>query len=255
MDNSSREQRIFSVVMKAGELLLGNGAEIFRVEETMVRIANAYGLDKMEVFIIANGIFATADADGQDLFAKIKHIPPRGAHLGRVAAVNDLSRKIEQGKLTVEEAEKRLAEIGEIPEYSKAQQIMGAGLGSACFSVLFGGTLYDGAVACILGILLYIFVLVCIKHGFTKMLYHVLACALASLGAVLCVRMGLGNQIDKVIIGAIIPLVPGVAFTTAIRDISNSDYLSGMVRMMDALLIAMSMAIGVGIITQFYSII
>lgn len=255
MKECSLAQREFAVVMKAGELLLANGAEIFRVEESMIRIARAFGLENVEVFILANGVFATAEASEEELFAKIKHIPPRGAHLGRVAALNDLSRRIDRGQCSLSEAEEKLLEIEQSPTYTNGQQILGAGLGSFCFSVLFGGTLEDGAVAMVLGLLLYVFVIWSTRHHLTKMLYHVLACALASLGAVLFMKLGLGNQIDKVIIGAIIPLVPGVAFTTAIRDLSNSDYLSGMVHMVDALLIAMSMAIGVGLVTQFYSII
>ncbi len=42
------------------------------------------------------------------------------------------------------------------------------------------------------------------------------------------------------------PLVPGVPFTNAIRDIADGDYISGSVRMLDALLIFFCIAIGVG---------
>ena len=42
------------------------------------------------------------------------------------------------------------------------------------------------------------------------------------------------------------PLIPGVSFTNAIRDIADGDYISGSVRMLDALLIFFCIAIGVG---------
>ena len=48
-------------------------------------------------------------------------------------------------------------------------------------------------------------------------------------------------------IGSIMPLIPGVPFTNAIRDIANGDYISGSVRMLDALLVFFCIAIGVGV--------
>ena len=55
------------------------------------------------------------------------------------------------------------------------------------------------------------------------------------------------------IVGAIMPLVPGLAFTNAIRDIANSDFLSGTVRMIDALMVFVYIAIGVGTMLSIYN--
>ena len=55
-----------------------------------------------------------------------------------------------------------------------------------------------------------------------------------------------GGQLDYMIIGSIMPLIPGVPFTNAIRDIADGDYISGSVRMLDALLVFFCIAIGVG---------
>ena len=48
-------------------------------------------------------------------------------------------------------------------------------------------------------------------------------------------------------------MVPGVAFTNAIRDIANSDFISGTVRMIDALLVFVYIAIGVGTVLSAYN--
>ena len=71
----------------------------------------------------------------------------------------------------------------------------------------------------------------------------------------LLVLCGLGNNIDKVIIGSIIRLVPGVALTTSIRDFFNGDYLSGTIRMIDAVLVGGCIAVGVGVVIRLMSII
>lgn len=61
---------------------------------------------------------------------------------------------------------------------------------------------------------------------------------------------GVACSLDKVIIGGIIPLVPGVALTNGIRDVANCDYLSGTIRAIDAVLIAAGIALGVGLVLK-----
>lgn len=76
--------------------------------------------------------------------------------------------------------------------------------------------------------------------------------ALVTLIAVFLYQAGIGHHLDKVIIGSIIPLVPGVNFTNAIRDIADQDYIAGSVRMLDALLVTFCIALGVGLIITGY---
>ena len=59
--------------------------------------------------------------------------------------------------------------------------------------------------------------------------------------------LGGGEHLNSMIIGSIMPLIPGVAFTYAIREMADADYISGTVRMMDALVSFISIAIGVGL--------
>ena len=62
--------------------------------------------------------------------------------------------------------------------------------------------------------------------------------------------MGLGMPVsqDKVIISGTLPLFPGIAFTTSIRDFFNGDHLSGVIHLVDALLTALCIAAGEGIV-------
>ena len=88
------EDEVMELAMQAGELLLENGAEIFRVEETMDRICRHYGVESASQFILMNYILATAGEGHGHMFAKVRHIPVNGSHLDKVAAVNQLSREI-----------------------------------------------------------------------------------------------------------------------------------------------------------------
>ena len=122
---------------------------------------------------------------------------------------------------------------------------------SGFFCVLAGGGLAECATAFIAGFLLYIYVL---KIGvrLSKIVGNIIGGALVVLIALLC-RMALpGLNLSAMISGTIMPLVPGVAFTNGIRDIANSDYLSGVVRLLDALVVFISIAIGVGVMFSIY---
>ncbi len=249
--SSQNDKEVMELALQAGHILLENGAEIFRVEETMERICRHYGVESGSEFVLSNGIFMTGGNEREKYFAKVQHIPVSGTHLDRVAAVNQLSREIEQGKYTVQEAAGVLEEIRTMPGKRKRTRILASGLGSAAFCCLFGGSLMDSAVALLAGLILYVYVIYGCAH-LSKIVENIGGGALVT---VLCSAMylaGIGDNLNFMIIGSIMPLVPGMAFTNAIRDVADGDYISGSVRMLDALLVFFCIAIGVGMGISFF---
>ena len=244
---AQREQQVLETAMEAGHILLENGAEISRVEETMERITRHFGVDSGDFFVLSNGIFTTGgSASGR--FARVEHIPVHGAQMDRVVAVNQLSREVEAGKLTLEETAARLKEIRRSPGKRFGVQVLASAVGSAAFCVLFGGSLRDAQAAFIAGLLLYLYVLRLSAPHLSKLVGSMGGGALVSLVCVLLRTAGMGDSLSHMIIGSIIPLVPGVAFVNGIRDIADGDYISGAVRMLDALLVFFGVAIGVGFV-------
>ena len=139
-----------------------------------------------------------------------------------------------------------------MPGEPPLMQVLASGVGSACFCGLFGGSAMDCAAAFLAGFLLYIFVLgVSAKH-MTKIVGNILGGALVTLVCIICYSLGFGEDINHMIIGSIIPLVPGVPFTNGIRDIADGDYISGAVRLLDAMLVFLCVAIGVGVMFTVY---
>ena len=112
-------KRVLDVAYEAGNILLENGAEIARVEETTARIAAAYGLRDSDFFVLSNGIFATARG-----YAQVRFIPFRGTQLARVVAVNQLSRDIESQNLSLDEVEERLRDIRAYRGFPPYEQIL-----------------------------------------------------------------------------------------------------------------------------------
>ena len=250
---SGEEQReILDAAMQAGHILLENGAEIFRVEETIDRICHYYGIESGNAFVLSNGIFITSGNEREEIFAKVQRIPVSGVRLNRVAAVNQLSREIVEGRYTIGEVRERLDEIRVMPGKTKTMQILASGVGSACFCMLFGGNFMDSAAAFVSGVLLYFYVLYISGPHLSKIVGNIGGGALVTFLCSVMYLLSVGQHLNFMIIGSIMPLVPGVAFTNAIRDIADGDYISGSVRMLDALLVFFCIAMGVGLVFSLF---
>lgn len=123
------QQEILLLAMKAGQIQLENGAEIFRVEDTIMHICRAYGLHSVHIFVLSNGIFLSCGDETEPLFAKVLQVPVNNTNLRRVAEVNQLSRRIEEEGLSPENVRRELTRIEEHPAFPAALQIAVAGLG------------------------------------------------------------------------------------------------------------------------------
>ena len=241
------DEEVLDLALMAGHILLENGAEIYRVEETIDRICGYYGVNSENAFVLSNGIFLTAGSARESFFAKVQHIPVSGTHLNKVAAVNQLSRAIVEGRHTIQDAYRILEEIRTMPGKKRWMQTLASGVGSAAFCIFFGGTFGDSLAAFAAGICLYLYVLWLSVPHLSKIVGNIGGGALVTVVCCLLYLMGVGENLNFMMIGTIMPLVPGVAFTNSIRDVADGDYISGSVRMLDALLVFFCIAIGVGI--------
>lgn len=251
--SEGKENKVFEIAMDAGHILLQNGAEISRVEETMERICKYYGENNSDFFVLSNGIFTTGGYGTKNTYARVVHIPVKGARLDKVVAVNQLSREIEEGKYeNIDHVAEKLKEISSMPENKKWQRILASGIGSGFFCVLAGGSVPDCIAAFMAGIILYLYVVFISERYLSKILGNILGGILIVAVCVLCFRLHIGNHLENIISGAIMPLVPGVAFANGIRDIADGDYISGAVRLLDAILVFICIAIGVGMAFSVY---
>lgn len=238
MENQS--DKVLEFASEAGRVLLENGAEISRVEETMERIASNYGEEGEKFFVLSNGIFTTGNS-----YANAEFIPIKGARLDKVVAVNQLSRDIASQKLPLGEARKRLQQIQQTPSKPVWEQYLGAAFGCGGFCALFGGSLLDCAASLLAAVLLNLFVMKLSTPYLSKTLGNICAGFLGTLLCIVFQSFGFGANLGNMVVGTLILLIPGVAFTNGLRDVANEDYLAGMTRLIDALMMFLCIAIGV----------
>ena len=254
MVEESEMHRVLELALEAGCIFLKNGAEIFRVEETIWHICNRYHIEQMDAFVLSNGIFLTAYQKGEENFARVKHVPLAKTHLGIVTEVNALSREIAAGKIDVDEAFVRLEEIEKMPPRKNWQLILASGISCGAFCYLIQKNTPASCMAFGIGSVLYMFVLFARRHKLSKLIINIIGGGLITVLALIATSLPLPFNVGfgQVIIGSIIPLIPGVAFVNSIRDIADSDFISGIVRMLDALLVFVYIAVGVGSVLIFY---
>ena len=245
------EHRVLELAMEMGQILLQSGAEIFRVEDTMRRVCSYFRVEYCNFYVTGNGMMSSSNGQNNP-FAKVLYIPVKGAQLDRVVAINQLSREIAEGRYeNIEDIERKVQEIKSMPVVSNRLSYFASALAAASFCILFGGGVLDTVTAFIAGYLLYVFLLRPGKH-MSKIFSNICGGALVTILCIASYRLGFGQNLSHMISGAILPLVPGVAFTNGIRDIGGGDYLSGTVRLLDALWTFLCIAIGVGIVFGLY---
>lgn len=255
LDSEVDIKRVVDLALEAGRILLKNGAEIFRVEETMKRICERFHVNYVDTFTLSHGIFITAENGMSDAYTKVKNVPLSSPHLGIVAEVNDLSREISAGRVGIDEAWKKLREIDSIPPMKSYTQILAAGVASGTLGYLLGANFPESCIAVGIGCLLYVWILLGKRWSVSKIVVNIVGGVIITTLALLAIHCPFwhGIRMDGMIVGAIMPLVPGVAFVNAIRDIADGDFLSGTVKMIDALLVFVYIAIGVGTTLSIYN--
>lgn len=239
-------KKILRLTAGVGEELIGCGAEISRVEETMDRIAAHYGVTHRQIYIISNGVFVNLEMGDDAKNISIRYIQDQSVDLTKLCELNALSRTIEKEDLTLDEALSRFHEIkyGKRNE-NKVLSILASGIGAAAFCYLIGGNLLDCVGALAGGLAAWLFLVLVEPLHMSKVLVNILGSLLATVFCGFVVMTGIVAHPDSAAIGSVVPLIPGVAFTNGIRDIADGDYISGLIRMVDALLVFICIAAGV----------
>lgn len=231
----------------AGELMLQSGAETYRVEETITRILRTSGQERTEAIAYATGIMMTLDGSESGVISMTVRIGERETNLGQVCEVNNISRAYCDGKINLEEANGRLKSIRGIKRYPDWMVTLCAIVTSAAFTLLLGGGIYDCLFAALYGILQVLFMFLNRKIRINRFILNMITAFFVSLMTeILVIVSKIPINQELLIAGSIMPMLPGVALTNALRDTLQGDYMSGAVRTIEAVMVATAIGIGIG---------
>ncbi|HJD48413.1 MAG TPA: threonine/serine exporter family protein [Candidatus Mediterraneibacter norfolkensis] len=240
------DKSIANMAVLAGEIMLRSGAETYRVEDTIKHILDTAGTAETESLVMLTGIIVTIDRPGQEAVTVMRRVHERGTNMHRIVEVNEISRKYCAGELSAEETWEKLKRI-KGKQYTVWMYNLSTILVPAGFAPLFGGGLREIFAAGGAGIVLAVLMTIGKRVKTGAFILNILCAAGIAVAAVLLKLWNPLLNMDTVIISGIMPLVPGVAITNAIRDTLRGDYISGGARALEAFVTAAAVAIGVGV--------
>ncbi|MCI6857919.1 MAG: threonine/serine exporter family protein [Eubacterium sp.] len=237
-------EKILSKILEIGEGMLTCGGEVSRVEDSITRLCRAYQMKEINVFTITESIVVTVtDAAGQVL-TQTRRVGKYKTDFIKLEKFNELSRRICSMPVPVGKLSEEISRIEGRQEYGTGEDILAYVLVSGAFSIFFGGSIRDGIAASLVGVFLYVLVGITRRLEMNYIVSNLLCSFFGGGAAVLLYKLGIAQSVDKVIIGNIMLLIPGINLTNSIRDMINGDLISGMNRLCEAVLAAIALSLG-----------
>lgn len=240
--NAAETTQILNFCSDVGLLLLESGAETFRVEETVERIGYAANLP-ISCYSTMTSIFISVQHTSQTLLVKTTF----GSYdLQKVDQINQLSRDFEAGTISLESFSQSVKELHQNSEpFPLYLQMIGAGLVAVAPMFVFKALWTDLALSFFIGIAGFLGSKYITKLGSVPYLSEIFGGFVVGILGLLSVRYGIGANSYTIIVSSIMPLVPGVAITNAIREIIANEIVSGIVRLTNAILVAGAISFGI----------
>lgn len=238
------ERLLLEATTTLGYRLAMSGAETFRVEETILRVLKSYGY-QAEAFAIPNCLIVSIITETGQPMTRMRRIGPHGNNLDAVEQYANLSRRICAEVPPPTELLNWLQHIEDHRRsYTLTIQAVGFFLAAFGFCFTFGGTFADALGAGMCGLIVLGVDLAMDKLSSTQFFRTIIGAFCMAFFAYFIHHLGLVQNADATIIGALMLLVPGLLFTNAMRDVMYGDTNSGLNRVVLVLLIAVAIALG-----------
>jgi uncharacterized membrane protein YjjP (DUF1212 family) len=242
------EIKLLKTIKLAAQIILENGGETYRAEETIKYICNSFNVYDIESIATPTGFYITINSEKAESKTIVKRINKRTINLQKINDVNEISRQLSLHSISLNDALQKLNKIEYNPEEHDKFSLYYPAISSAFFTLLFGGGILEFFTA-----LFTVILVTLISRNFenlhsSQFFSAIISGSLIAIIAILITYVtGIGNY-NYIIVGCIMPLLPGLAMTNAIRDTIRGDLISGTARATEAILVASSLAAGAGVI-------
>ena len=239
------------VVVTATSIILACSGETYRAEDTALRIGKAFGIEKTEILAFPTGFMVSFILEDGRIITRSIRVSERSLRLSRINEVNSISRAIVDNKLTANQALEMLKELQSRQDEKPLISCLSCALCASAFAVMFGSGVKEFLISFIAGFSMQTFI--CFLHYMhtPSLIISIFSPAVSATVALTLIRIFGGDQVS-IIAGAIMPLLPGVAMTNAMRDTMRGDLVSGIARGAEAFFNAVLIAIGVSIVLAIF---
>jgi len=235
---------LLSGLLDMAEAMLMTGAEISRVEDTITRMGLAYGAENMDVFVITSCIIITIGLpDGSNLTQTRRVLVAGGTDFLKLEKFNDLSRRCCAGQVDSSALSEEVKAISELSN-GRWRSYLGSVLAAGSFTVFFGGSIFDSLVASVFALLICWFQEKILPISMNQLSFNLICSVMVGVLTGICTNFLTFLHMDKIMIGYIMLLIPGMAMTNAVRNILGGNTISGIIRLIEAVLWAAALALG-----------
>lgn len=246
MEHSLTQRQVLDVAIAIGCRILLYGGEANRAEDTVSRIGQAYGMDEVHVFAVAASIMVTVEKDGESM-TQTRRIVRTNTDLDKLDKFNDLSRLICRERTDFATVMSAIKEIDASPVYPWYIMMLAYAIIGSAFAVFFGGGVAEFVVGFVVGALIRPVIKLADYLQSPPFFTNVAGAATTVMLVKLCTFVFVNLNVSATTIGVLMNLVPGVLLTNCIRDFVATDYSAGTAKIMETLLVAAAIALGVGV--------
>lgn len=239
-------QEVLHIAMEAGEILLRNGAETYRIEESITKICHSYG-HSCETFVLPTGFFLTVRSQDEQSETVVRRIKVRTLNLAKIDRVNTFSRKLADHPLPLKDAVKELDDIKSTEDYPSLVMFFCTVAVAFAYALLFGGNWAECLICCGIGTISYFFNVRMTKSGYFPFLIYFVMGFIGGFFSMLSLLILPGGNVYIIVISSVLLYLPGVAMTNGVRDLLAGDIVSGLTRLGEAVLTVLALGMGVGL--------
>ncbi len=237
-----QEKELLEVAGQFAYLMLSSGAETGRVESTIDYVGKAVGVPVI-CHVTMTSILLVNQDSGRSYVVKV---PRYQVDLQMVHDLNHLSRQLSQGQIDFETFTREVERLSQgVPHFPLWQQYLGAGFVSMAPNLVDLAPFSDFLLTFFLGIFAHFLN----REASRWMVPPYLAVGLSAFMISMLINgfyhLGWGQTFEVLLISSLMPLVPGVALTNSLRELLGGHTISGLVRAVNALLIATAIGGGV----------
>ena len=238
-------ERLLNCVMEIAKRMIEVGAEIHRVEDSVGRICKAYGASRADIYATTSNMIVSVETAEGAVLTQSRRIKKTGTDIERLDRLNSLVRRMTESCPEAQEVKQELEKMRDTPAYPAWVSIAFYGVIAGAFCVFFGGrTFAEIIIALFIGVLVGIVAKLNERFRVNKLLGRFLCSFTACCLAFVFVKTGVILTADNVIIGNIMSLIPGVGLTNSLRDLFTGDSVTGALRSIEAILLALAIASG-----------
>ena len=240
-----QSEELLSAVLDLGKAMIVNGAEVWKVEEILNGICDAYSLNEHDILVLGKSLQATVQTGDGQLITQIKRIGSTGYDDDKLEKLFKVAHRVLESPVDSKVLKEQIREITESPGNPFWMTLLGCIISTCSFMLFFNGDIRDIIVTAVLAAAVQKILRHVMKDLNNAMAANAVAAFDVGLFVLLLAQLGAVRRPGSVITAEIMLLLSGLGITNGFRNLLHNDVLSGMTDTINAFLGTMGIVIGI----------